>query len=145
MALKARGVDLVYSRYQEVEITGELPNRGGKYTAKCRVADIVPLTVMKSVCMDDRFKNKDAYDLYYAIRHYPGGIPAIVAALKPDLNNGLVKEALQHLQRSFATHDSSGPADIANFLEAEEEVERDVIMRDAFETFKSLFNAIATL
>lgn len=101
MALKARGIDLVYSRYQEVEITGELPNRGGKYSAKCRVADVVPLTVMKAVCMEDRYKSKDANDLYYTIRHYPDGVPAIVAALKTDLNNGLVKEALQRLQKLF--------------------------------------------
>ncbi len=143
MALKARGVDLVYSRFKEVEISGELPNRGGKYSAKCRVADVVPLTVMKAVCMEDRYKSKDAYDLYYTIRHYPGGLPAIVAALKPDLNNGLVKEALQRLQKLFESPDAAGPADIANFLEAQEDEERAVIMRDAFETFKSLFDQIA--
>lgn len=72
-------------------------------------------------------------------------MPAITAALKPDLNNGLVKEALQRLQKLFESPDAAGPADIANFLEAQEDEERAVIMRDAFETLKSLFEAIAEL
>jgi len=145
MALKARGVDLVYSRYQEIEISGELPNRGGKYSAKCRVADVVPLTVMKSVCMEERYENKDAYDLFYTIKHYPGGAAAIAAALKPDLDNGLVKEALQRLRKDFASPESSGPADVANFLEADDNAERAIIMRDVFETFEFLFDAITAL
>lgn len=145
MALKARGVDLVFARYQEVVITGDLPNRGGKHSATCRAAGIVPLTVMKAIVMDDRYKNKDSYDLYYAIRHYPGGTAAVIAALKPDLNHGLVKEALKFLKKRFAAPDSSGPADIANFLEFNDEADRALVMRDAFETFKAIFDAVDKL
>jgi hypothetical protein len=145
MALKARGLDLVYTRYQEVVITGDLPNRGGKHSATCRVAGVVPLTVMKAVCIDDRYKSKDSYDVYYTIKHYPGGIAAVMVALKPDLNHGLIKESVQLLRKTFASPDSSGPADIANFLEVDEEADRAVLMRDAYETFKALFDTIDKL
>lgn len=59
---------------------------------------------MKSVCMEDRYKTKDAYDLYYTIRHYPGGIAAVIAALEPDLANGLVKEALGKIDLPLQIH-----------------------------------------
>lgn len=60
-------------------------------------------------------------------------------------NTEKTKQFQQRLHKNFASPDASGPADIANFLEAEDEADRDVIMRDAFETFKSLFDAIAAL
>jgi hypothetical protein len=82
-ARKARGCDLVFANPQTVTIDGELP-AGGRLRVTCRVAAIVPWLVMKGMALADRLKEKDAYDIYYAVHVYPG-VPLPIAR-RDDLN-----------------------------------------------------------
>lgn len=134
MALKARGVDFVFGRTEPVQITAELPGDGGRDTVKCRVAGVVPFIVMKSIVLVRRKKEKDAYDLVFLIRHFPGGGNAIVKLLRPDIENGLVLEALKNLREKFSSPDDYGPAAVAHFLGIDEKSERDIIRQQAFQT-----------
>ena len=71
-ARKARGCDLVFSNPHTVTIEGELPG-GGRLSVAGRVAALVPWLVMKGMALADRLKEKDAYDIYYAVHEYPAG------------------------------------------------------------------------
>jgi hypothetical protein len=71
LARKARGADLAFESFTEVELQGELPE-GGKDQAQIRVASMVPFLVMKGMALADRMKEKDAWDIYFCIQHYPG-------------------------------------------------------------------------
>ncbi|MFB3132860.1 MAG: hypothetical protein ACE10K_10110 [Rhodothermales bacterium] len=62
-ARKARGCDLAFELSEEVRLEGPLPE-GGRDSALIRVASIVPFFVMKSMALDSRLKEKDAWDIW---------------------------------------------------------------------------------
>ncbi len=81
-ARKARGCDLVFEMNTEVEVIGELPG-GGKDQSLVRVASIPSFLVMKGMALADRIKEKDAWDIYYCLLHYPGGLESLADSVRP--------------------------------------------------------------
>ncbi len=132
-ARKVRGCDIVFDvPAEEKEIEGILPD-GGLDSVSVRIASAVPFIVMKAFALDERIKQKDAWDIYYYLSNYPGGIDTIIAEFKSYLKNKLVEEGLQKLKKHFASIDHAGPRFITDFegISDQEELER--IRRDAFE------------
>ena len=93
-ARKAGGCDLAFDLFVEVPIVGELPG-GGRDSVTIRVASVVPFLIMKGMALEDRLKEKDAWDIYYCVVNYPGGLDALVEAFRPNLYHGLVREEIQ--------------------------------------------------
>jgi len=131
-ARKARGCELAFELASEVTISGSLPN-GGKDTVNIRVASIVPFIVMKGMALHDRLKEKDAYDVYFCLKNYPGGMEALIEEFRPHMTHGLVREALGKIAGKFATHEHVGPVHVADFLAIEDAEEREFLQRDAYE------------
>ncbi len=131
-ARKARGCELAFDLTSEVTISGTLPD-GGNDTVKVRVASIVPFIVMKGMALYDRIKEKDAYDIYFCLKYYPGGIDALVEDFRPHASHGLVKEAMGKIAEKFATVEQVGPVHVADFLKIVDPEERELLRRDAFE------------
>jgi hypothetical protein len=75
-ARKARGCDLAFDLYVETNIEGELPE-GGREQARIRVSSAVAFLVMKGMALHDRLKEKDAWDIYFTLIHYPGDLDAL--------------------------------------------------------------------
>jgi hypothetical protein len=46
-------------------------------------------------------KPKDAYDIYFCIKHYQGGVKNLVNEFKPYIKHGLVIEMLEKLHEKF--------------------------------------------
>ena len=115
-----------------VRLEGTLPD-GAVDEVQVRVASVVPFLVMKAMALADRRKAKDAYDIYFVLSYYPGGIEAVVEAFKPHLKLTLVMEGLKKLASKFATLDHVGPKDVAEFDETLDDEERAIRRRDAFE------------
>jgi len=138
-ARKARGCDLVFSRVEEIILEGTLPN-GARDTVRCKVAGVVPFLVMKGMALG-RGKPKDAYDIEYVIRNYPGGIAVIIELFKRDLDNKLVQEGLGRIRAKFESPDHSGPQDIVDFLGISE-ANKLVRRRDAFDIVNELLDAL---
>jgi hypothetical protein len=138
---KARGCDLAVSLAIEVTLSGTLPG-GGKDTATLRVASIMPFLVMKAMAMAGRLMEKDAWDIYYCIRYYPGGISKLVEEFRPHLENGLVQEALTKIAEKFASPEHVGPKYVADFEDVTDPEERDLLQRDAFERVNTLISRL---
>lgn len=118
-------------------ISGSLPG-GGIDEVTCQIAGIVPFLVMKSMALADRIKEKDAYDVEYVLRFYPGGVTAVAEAFLPLKDHGLVKEALQKLGAKFGSPDHVGPRWIVDFLGIIDREERIVRQRQAHRLVDSL-------
>ncbi|MBN1916313.1 MAG: hypothetical protein JW889_00270 [Verrucomicrobia bacterium] len=129
---KARGADLAFESPLETTVEATLPG-GGTDAVRVRVASLVPFVVMKSMALDERLKEKDAWDIYYCIKHYLGGADAVVEAFTPRLGHGLVRDGLARLAKHFGSVDAIGPAHVANFEEINDPEERARVIRDAFE------------
>ncbi len=134
---KARGCDLAVNLATEVTLSGTLPG-GGKDTATIRVASIVPFLVMKAMALAGRLMEKDAWDVYYCIRYYPGGLDRLADEFRPHLKHGLVQEAIVKIGEKFASPQHVGPAHVADFEDLSDPGERELLQRDAFELVQAL-------
>lgn len=139
---KARGCDLAFQiQPSKVSVIGTLPD-GPADEAQVQIASIVPFLVMKGMALADRRKAKDAYDIYFVLHNYPGGVEAVVKEFKPYLGLALVKEGLGKIAGKFATMDHVGPNDVAGFDDALDDEERAIRQRDAFEKVNSLLQGM---
>ncbi len=138
---KARGCDLAVSLAIETTVSGTLPG-GGKDTATVRVASIVPFLVMKAMALAGRLMEKDAWDIYYCIRYYPGGVNKIADEFRPHLENRLVQEAITKIAEKFASPEHVGPKHVADFDDISEPDERARYQRDAFERVNALISRL---
>lgn len=143
-ARKARGCDLAFEFQIEKIVEGTLPG-GAKDQASVRVASIVPFLVMKGMALYDRIKEKDAYDIYYCVRNFQGGIDNLAKEFRPFLDNQLVKEGLRKIGEKFSSPEHFGPTAVADFNEIIDPEERMIIKRDAFEWVNSLLQKIKLL
>jgi hypothetical protein len=144
MPRKARGCDLAFEMAREVTIEGNLPG-GGKDSLKVRVAGIVPFIVMKAMALADRMKEKDAWDVWFCLSHYPGGFEALADAFRPHLGNRLVAEGLSKLKEKFASPEHTGPKWVADFDEIDDPETRAMRQRDAFERVVALLARLGLL
>ncbi|MBI5026516.1 MAG: hypothetical protein HZC12_07300 [Nitrospirae bacterium] len=140
-ARKARGCDLAFDSSITVTLEGELPD-GGKDKVSFKVAGIVPILVMKGMAMFGRMKEKDAYDIYYCIEHYPGGIEGFASEFTPHIKNKLIIEGLEKIRSKFASVEHIGPKWVADFLEVADKEDRDIIMRRAYEKISELLDIL---
>jgi len=140
---KARGCDIAFIHPEVVTLEGELPE-GGKDSVNIQVASIGAFLCMKGHALAGRLKEKDAWDIYYCVREFPGGMDALVEKLKPMLTQGLVREALANIGVHFASPDHRGPHHVADFEEIVDSEARETIQRDAYERVNYILEQLGT-
>lgn len=96
------------------------------------VISVVPYLVMKAAALG-RGKAKDAYDIYYTIDNYEGGVRALAREFIPYADKELVQMMCQKLDEKFASIEHVGPIDIVSFLNITDEEERELIKQDAYQ------------
>ena len=112
---------------------------------KVRVASLVPFLIMKGMALDERMKEKDAYDIYYCIQNYPGGLEQLITEFRLYLEHGLVKEGLQKIAKHFASAKHVGPRFVADFEELADPEEREIRERDAYEKVRYLLEKLGAV
>lgn len=89
-----------------------------------------------------RGKAKDAYDIYFLVKHYHTGVLGLAGLFEHYRWTKTIVEKKQKLGDKFASPDHAGPTDVANFIEPENEEERELIKRDAYEQIHALLELI---
>ena len=140
-ARKARGADLAFDMSEETVVHGRLPD-GGIDSASVRIASIVSFLVMKGMALANRIKEKDALDIYFCVRYYPGGADALIQAFRPHLGHGLVREGLAKIAEKFASPEHMGPISIVIFDNVADPEEQALIQRDAYERLDYLLRGL---
>ncbi len=114
-AVVTPGLRLAFRDRQIVRVEGQtlLNEHLGRDIPVCGPGAFV---VLKALAFRRRGENKDAYDLYYVLRHYGDTVEAVARCLKPLLEDGVAGEATRYLREDFANMDSIGPARAASFL-----------------------------
>ncbi|WP_436156171.1 nucleotidyl transferase AbiEii/AbiGii toxin family protein [Polaromonas sp. LjRoot131] len=112
---RADGADLAARNFVQRELSGQMPD-GRNNTVKLRVANIPALLVMKGYALVGRDKPKDAYDIYYVIKHHEGGIEALGDACRALVDIDAAKTGYQNIAAKFANPDDFGPQTVRKFL-----------------------------
>lgn len=131
-ARKARGCDLAFEYNVLLSVNSVMPD-GAKNSVDIKVASVIPFLVMKGMAIWERKKEKDAYDIYYTVSNYPGGINNLIDVFKPVADNKLIQEGLGKIYSKFNSIDSIGPTWLVQFLNIEDHEEMDRLKRDSFE------------
>ena len=129
------GCGVALRNHTNKEIKGNMPD-GRPNTVELPVASIPALLVMKGYALSGRDKMKDAYDIYYSVRNYPGGPAKLGEDCKPLLIDPIAAEGFRLLASKFREREDFGPATVRRFLEeaAPEftDMEPEQIQMDAF-------------
>lgn len=116
---KADGADLATHFYQMVAVSGSMP-AGGTNRVEIAVCSIPALLAMKGYAIEHRHKQKDAYDIYYCIRNYPGGTQALADACKSVLEQKSGDAGYRFIAGKFETPESYGPTSVRLFVQETE-------------------------
>ena len=113
---RADGADLALRFHQLVAVDGSMPG-GGKNRVEIAVASIPALLAMKGYAIAQRHKQKDAYDIYYCVRNYPGGPEALANDCRPLLDHPNAKQGYTFIAEKFADPEGYGTTSVRKFVE----------------------------
>ncbi|PLC03091.1 hypothetical protein CY658_24700 [Variovorax sp. RO1] len=112
---RADGLDVANAHFVKREFSGYMPD-GRHNTVQLRIASIPALLVMKGYALVGRDKPKDAYDIYYVIRHYEDGLDSLADACRPLLTDAVARNAYANIAAKFSGVDAFGPQTVRKFL-----------------------------
>ena len=90
---------------------------GGRNLVSIAVAAIPALLAMKGYAIAKRQKPKDAYDIYYCVRSYPGGVDGLVSATMPSLEVDAARTGYRSIADKFRAVDDYGPTCVRGFVD----------------------------
>jgi hypothetical protein len=127
-AIIAPGLRCAFRDRKQVTLDGRTLF-GEKAMREVWVCDAGAYVVLKALAFDSRGENKDAYDLFYVIRNYGGGIGDVVGKLRPLLDDDEATKAVEVLRRDFIDPEAVGPRRVAEFVTGspDDEVQADVV------------------
>jgi hypothetical protein len=109
------GGEIALASNTRMPIEGVMPD-GRPNRIELLVASISALLVMKGYALDGRDKPKDAYDIYFCIRSFPGGPEALAAESTPLLADPIAREGYRRIAAKFRSDDDYGPHTVSRFL-----------------------------
>lgn len=136
-AIEADGARLAVRSTVSLEIDGIMPS-GARNTVQVRVPTPAAFLVMKAYALAGRYKEKDAYDIVFCLRHALGGVRSVAEELLPHRHEAEVGRALEILAEKFASPESFSPQAVADFLDPADPSERAFLARDAYERIQAL-------
>jgi hypothetical protein len=139
-----RGCSLVFEHFLEYEIAGALPSNG-ETSVTIKIADIVGCIATKGIALGERYKEKDAYDIYAVIANYKDGPRDVAREMMPFMGDELVKEGLDNIKIKFSNVSAEGPAWVASFLNPSSNEEKERIMADAFMNVNELIKTLDSM
>lgn len=113
---RADGADLAFKSREMISFENEMPD-GGRNLVRIPVASIPALLAMKGYAVANRLKPKDAYDIYFCIRNFPGGLDTLVTATKQLLDFDTARKGYLLISEKFRDMDDFGPTSVRQFVE----------------------------
>lgn len=140
-ALKATGGNYAFEfEPQVIDVQAKRPD-GAIDSARVNVVAIVPYIIMKTAALG-RGKPKDAYDIYFLIKHYKNGVKELAQLFKECGDAKLILEMKDKLSKKFGSPNHAGPVDVVAFMDLEDNDEIEFVKRDAYEQVKTLIENI---
>ncbi len=103
-----RGIDLAFEASETITLEGKMPD-GTVNQMTARLAAPEAYILIKAIAMDERIKDKDAYDIAFVLNHYRPSLADLAKKVHGISQAGIGKEALELLRTKFRTFESVGP------------------------------------
>ena len=115
LARKARGADILPKHHIDFRLEGTLPD-GAENACPLKMANVVSILTMKGITISERYKEKDAYDIYSVLAHYKEGPKSCLEEIKLHIGNKLICEGLKGICAKFPNANATGPFWAATFM-----------------------------
>jgi hypothetical protein len=128
--------------YQLITVQG-IDSRGRPNNVQLQITTLPGLLVLKGDALHSRDKDKDAYDLYYTIRNYPGGIVNLAQDCQPLLHE--FKSSFEHIAQRWKSFEDYGPITVRQFLNGYPDMgdlRGEALQRDAFEQVRAWLDVL---
>ena len=140
-ALPATGGNFAFEfPAEDVSIEYRRPDGALDY-GHVKVISVIPYIVMKAAALG-RGKAKDAYDIYFCLQYYAGGVRTLAKEFSLYKDKPIIQEMRQKLSEKFASPEHAGPSDIVSFLDVTDQEEVARIRQDAFQQVQYLLEQL---
>lgn len=132
-----KGAQFALTNFETVTLEGITPT-GNFERVTWRISSLQALFVMKGIAVSEQ-RAKDAYDLYYVLRHHPSGVVGIARACQTLLHEPVARNAFERIHNIFRGDDDLGSQLIASFMlesNAMGDMTPEEIMQDAYQRFR---------
>jgi hypothetical protein len=138
------GAQIALANFTELTIEGRMPD-GRPNSVQLRVATVPAMLAMKGYALVGRDKKKDAYDIWYCVRNYPGGPARLAEDCRPLLADPTFRRGFENIASKFGDEAAFGPATVRAFLAPTSltgGMTLDQIQTDAFRQVGALLTAL---
>ncbi len=111
----AKGCELAFVHNYRRTIEGMLPGNGSS-RGEIRILDLPGCIGMKGIVLGERYKEKDAYDLFSVISQCLGGPEEVGARVLPFLREEGMREGVGNIADKFRSIEAEGPSWVGTFL-----------------------------
>ncbi|MCK4266221.1 MAG: hypothetical protein KAX31_03000 [Thermoplasmata archaeon] len=119
----AGGCELAFSHNIDRELSGMLPG-DGEAIESIKMLDIAGCIGMKGIVLGERYKEKDAYDIYSVIGYCLNSPTAVAENIRPHLEDQIMNDGIESIKQKFRDIHAEGPSWTANFLSLDPEVKK---------------------
>ncbi len=117
-AIQLRGAELAGQDCIQVHLSGDTLDEGGSRDVNLFVANLLPFVVLKAFALSERVKEKDAYDVVWALSAAEGGPEgaARMTRRSPISGHAETQAGIEALREAFRETGSTGPSLYARFF-----------------------------
>jgi len=136
-----KGCDLAFDHNRDVEIVGTLPD-GAKTHGRIKVIDLAGCIGMKGNVLGERYKEKDAYDIFTVVGYCLGGVEEVADQVRPHMDAPSMRNGLENIADKFRSERAEGPTWTAMFLEPTSYKMRERAQAEVFITMQRFLRAL---
>ena len=134
------GCELAFSHNYKRKIRGELPD-DGETVLDIRLLDISGCLGMKGIVLGERYKEKDAYDIFSVVSRCLENPKTVARKVSPFAGEAGMKKGLDKIREKFRDQRADGPNWVAAFMSMDAE-ERKRINAEAYVKLKEFIDEL---
>ena len=137
----AKKCGLAFRHNVMASLEGSLPD-GGEAACQVRMLDIPGCIGMKGIVLGERYKDKDAYDIYSVVGHCLGGPEDVARVVAGNMEDEELSSGVNVIAGRFRSIQAEGPAWVATFLQPTDQTMRERVTADAFVVMDRFLKAL---
>ena len=132
--LRARnlvGAEIALRLNQKVSLAGVLPG-DGETGLDFKMANLASFLALKGFAFGERYREKDAYDIYALCDYYKDGPVSVAKEVRPKKEIDIVRRGLKAIRDRFRSSEAEGPSWVVNFMAITDKKEKEEVRQRSF-------------